>query len=343
MDRCFDGPPDGVQNGYYLLWHEDGGVTVLGRRFLRRSLVMQRVLAFALLAGLFGPAVDAEDNQEAQRLTVATRRYGGSDLITVDVTSKEVTRLTKDMGDVNEPCWHPGGERMAVVVTTNGAGSIKLFNTSTAEVQAVGQGPNDRGPSWSPDGKKLLFTGDANGGPDLFVMDADGKNIVNLTNAPGWDSDGAWSPDGNKIAFTSNRAGAFRLYVMNLDGTQQTDLLNQDLIYSVYPCWSPDGEQLAFGGRGSDGAIQLCVVNADGQGLQQLSDAGQLNSHAAWSPDGQYIAYVRFNTKRVGNNALGKGDLMLYDCIAATHTTLLSDELPIVGPRPTWKPTAKAP
>ena len=304
---------------------------------------MIRLTFTCLLAGMFCSAADGDEGPPSTQLAVATRRYGGSDLISIDVMSKEVTRLTKDMGDVNEPSWYPSGERMALVVTANGAGAIKLFDVNAAEVKPIGRGPNDRGPCWSLDGNKLLFTADANAGADLFVMDADGTNVTNLSNSPGWDSDGAWSPDGKKIAFTSNRTGRFRLYLMNHDGTEVADLLKQDLVYSVYPCWSPDGEQLAFGGRGNDGTIQLCVVNADGQGLQQLSDAGQLNSHAAWSPDGQYLAYARFNTMRVGNNSFGKGDLMLYDCIAATHTKLLSDELPIIGPRPAWKPAIKGP
>ena len=303
---------------------------------------MNRAYLLCIFAALVNAAY-ADESDEAPQLTVATRRFGGSDLVTIDVKGKEVTRITKDLGDVNEPCWHPDGERLAVVVTNNGAGAIKLFDLKTAEMKPIVSGTNDRGPCWSPDGKKLLYTADANGGADLFTIDADGKNITNLTNNPGWDSDGAFSPDGKKIAFTSNRTGTFRLYVMRDDGTELTDLLKQDLVYSVYPCWSPDGEQITFGGRGSDGTIQLCVVNADGQGLQQLSEGGQLNSHAAWSPDGQYIAYARFNTMQVGNNSFGKGDLMLYDCIAATHTKLLADELPIVGPRPSWKPVGKAP
>ncbi|HVX11709.1 MAG TPA: hypothetical protein VHC22_11055 [Pirellulales bacterium] len=302
---------------------------------------MNRYSLVCLLAVLLCQAVYGDDKQEGPKLTVATRRYGGCDLITIDIATKEVTRVTQQLGDVNEACWHPDGRRLALVVTTNGAGALKLFDVQAAELKPVGRGPNDRGPCWSPDGKKILYTSDVNGGADLFVMDADGTNPTNLTNRQGWDSDGAWSPDGKKIAFTSNRTGGFRLYVMNHDGQETTDLLKQDLVYSVYPCWSSDGEQIAFGGRGNDGTIQLCVVNADGQGLQQLSDGGQLNSHAAWSPDGQYLAYARFNTMRVGNNTFGKGDLMLYDCIAATHTKLLSDELPIVGPRPTWQPAAK--
>lgn len=290
-----------------------------------------------LVAVLLCNVVHGSDDTLSQ-LIVATRRFGGSDLVVLDVTGKEVARLTKDMGDVSEPSWQPGGERLTFVVTANGVAALRHFDLKAAEAKTIRSGTNERGPCWSADGKKLLFTADANGSADLLVLDADGKNAINLTNNPGWDSDGAWSPDGKKIAFTSNRTGAFRLYVMNQDGSEVTDLLKQDLVYSVYPCWSPDGEQIAFGGRGSDGTIQLCVVNANGQGLQQLSEGGQLNSHAAWSPDGQYIAYAKFNTMRVGNNALGKGDLMLYDCIAATHTKLLTDELPIVGPRACWKP-----
>lgn len=282
--------------------------------------------------------VGGEEEEQAPLLTVATRRYGGSDLITLDVKGKNVTRLTKDLGDVNEPAWHRDGRRLAFVVTANGAGALKLFDVEPAKITAVGDGQNDRGPAWSPDGKQLLFTSDRNGGAELFVMDADGSHVVNLTNHPGWDADPAWSPDGKKIAFTSNRTGAFRLYVMNRDGTDLTDLLKQDLVYSVYPSWSPDGQQLAFGGRGSDGTIQLCVVSVDGQGLQQLSQGAQMNTYAAWSPDGQYIAYARFNTMRVGDNSFGKGDLMLYDLVEDAHTKLLTDELPIIGPRPAWKP-----
>lgn len=296
------------------------------------------ICVLALLALAEVDAAHAQPGDDAPQLCVATRRFGGSDLILLDVTGKNITRLTKDLGDVNEPCWHPDGKRLALVVTANGSGLLKLFDIESGKVTSVGSGPNDRGPVWSPDGKKLLFTSDRKGAADLFVMDADGSNIVALTNDNGFDADPAWSPDGKKIAFTSNRTGRFRLYLMNSDGSDVTDVLKQDLVYSVYPCWSPDGQQIAFGGRGNDGSIQLCVVNADGQGLQQLSEGAQMNTYAAWSPDGQYIAYGRFNTMRVGDNSAGKGDLMLYDSIAGTHAKLLADELPIIGPRPAWKP-----
>ncbi len=304
---------------------------------MRRTIL----LTFLLAMPLFG-AVNGEETEKLPQLAVATRRYGGSDFIMLNAQGENITRLTQDLGNVSEPAWRPDGKRLAFVVTLNRSESLKILDVDSGQTTPVG-GTNDRGPAWSPDGKQLLFTSDRDGNAELYAMDADGSNAVNLTRHPSYDADGAWSPDGKKIAFTSNRSGAFRLYVMNRDGTELVELLKQDLVYCVYPCWSPDGQQIAFGGRGDDGTIQLCVVNADGQGLQQLSQGAQLNSYAAWSPDGRYIAYARFETMKVGDNSLGKGELMLYDLIEDVHTKLLVDDLPIVGPRPAWKPSAEKP
>src|SRR5205085_7426523 len=108
------------------------------------------------------------------------------------------------------------------------------------------------------------------------------------------DTDPSWSPDGAKIAFASNRTGSFRLYVMNADGSNQTDLLQTNLLTSVYPLWSADGKQIVFGGNGNNGTVQLFIVNADGSGPQQLTSGVNLNSYGAWSPDNNYIAYIRY-------------------------------------------------
>ncbi len=69
-------------------------------------------------------------------------------------------------------------------------------------------------------------------------MDADGSNVLNLTNAVGLDDQPAWSPDGTKIAFRSNRDGNFEIYVMNVDGTGQTRLTN-DPAEDTDPAWRP--------------------------------------------------------------------------------------------------------
>src|SRR5262249_15760071 len=78
-------------------------------------------------------------------------------------------------------------------------------------------------PVWSPDGKKIAFSSDRDGGQDqIYVMDADGGNQTRLTFSAGADISPFWSPDGKKIVFSSARTSVLELYVMNADGSQQT-------------------------------------------------------------------------------------------------------------------------
>jgi tol-pal system beta propeller repeat protein TolB len=301
-------------------------------------------LAGTFAIGAFAPPSShrAAGDEEAPMLLVSTNRFGGSDLIMLDVKGQNVSRLTKDLASVTEPNWSPAGRQIAFTSHLTGGSRLQWLDFESRMVTPFDNSPaTDRNASWSPDGKKIVFTSDRGGNPDICVMDADGRNVVNLTHNPAYDADPAFSPDGTKIAFASNRSGAFRLWVMNADGKQPVDLLNADQKYALYPAWSPDGAQLVFGGRGADDTIQLFVVNADGKAPLQLTEGGPLNTYAAWSPGGEYLANARFGTAQVGNNAAPAGDLMIYDVIENTHTAILKGELPVVGPRPCWKPVVE--
>ncbi|NJD76347.1 MAG: hypothetical protein FIB08_04530 [Candidatus Methanoperedens sp.] len=105
-------------------------------------------------------------------------------------------------------------------------------------------------PSWSPDGKKIIFT---TGGYDgtINIMDADGSNMTS-TGQPGIYV--RWSPDGKYIAFLSDRAGDMfqgmklkHLYIMDADGTNVTQLTSGDNRWDWAFDWSPDGTHIAFG------------------------------------------------------------------------------------------------
>ena len=157
----------------------------------------------------------------------------------------------------------------------------------------------DSAPVWSPDGGKIAFVSNRDGNHDIFVMDADGTNPVNLTRDSESNDHGPhWSPDGSKIVYVSDRRGGYNLHIMNPDGTGQTNLTS-GLDSDQSPQWSPDGSRIAFlryyPGRGS---TNILVVEPDGTNLVNLTSHDGGDSRFSWSPDGNRIL---FDSDRDGN------------------------------------------
>ena len=85
---------------------------------------------------------------------------------------------------------------------------------------------------------KIAFSSDRDGNWEIYVMNADGTNPVNLTNHPEGDLAPAWSPDGTKIAFSSDRDGNSEIYEIDADGSNPVNLTN-NLAEDVFSSWSP--------------------------------------------------------------------------------------------------------
>jgi uncharacterized protein len=147
---------------------------------------------------------------------------------------------------------------------------------------------NDFSPEWSPDGSKIAFRTDRDGNHEIYVMNADGSDPVNLTRTPDDEERSpAWSPDGTQIAFSSDRDHDRDIYLMNADGSNLLRLALPGL--QEYPTWSPDGAELAFTSfcsSCSDAA--LFVMNVDGTNPRQIATSA---GWPDWSPDGATIAY----------------------------------------------------
>jgi len=127
---------------------------------------------------------------------------------------------------------------------------------------------------------------------DVYVLNADGTGIRNLTPGPGSDRSSAWSPDGRRIVFVSERDGQPDLYVMAADGSDVMRLTKSPDAEEG-PLWSPDGRRIAFVVDLPDPAwshVAVYVVNSDGSGLRRLVNGAQ--ARLAWSPDGTKLALV---------------------------------------------------
>ncbi len=178
----------------------------------------------------------------------------------------------------------PGDSRWYVHVMNNdGSDRVRL---------AEGQSGFLSAPSWSPDGSQLTFVSEAAGNPDIWVVDLDGSNAINLTQEESKDHSPAWSPDGAWIAFASLRDSRYwELYAMRPDGSDVQRLTWWEDASDLSPSWSPDGTRLAFASK-RDGNWEIYTMDRDGGNLARLTNDPADDTNPAWAPDGSRIAFV---------------------------------------------------
>lgn len=152
-------------------------------------------------------------------------------------------------------------------------------------------------PVWSPDGRKIAFRHELEENSDIYVVNADGSGLTQLTYHPKSDTNPVWSPDSQRIAFESDRVSdrvrvRWNIYVVNADGLLLTQLLlDSDYPNSeLYPAWSPDGQRIAFSYFSGE-YYRIYVTNVDGSEVNDLPWSPSHRYGPAWSPDGQRIAF----------------------------------------------------
>jgi Tol biopolymer transport system component len=189
----------------------------------------------------------------------------------------------------------PNG-RIAYESTRDGDSEIFTINPDgTGETQLTSNSVTDNQPAWSPDGTKIAFASDEGGLGDfeIYVMDADGSNVVNVTNAhDSSDSDPTWSPDGTQIAYVSNFDGTPDIWKINVGGTGAVNLTSDEGSFDADPAWSPDGSKIAFSSDRGSALFDIYTMNADGWAQTNITQSpATWDSFPNWSPDGSQIAF----------------------------------------------------
>jgi TolB protein len=185
------------------------------------------------------------------------------------------------------PAWSPDGSLVAfsavregpfgparriLVVNSDGSGGLRQVTPDDAD---PGLPTTDDGPTWSPDGTRLMFT--RNG--VLHVINADGTGLTPLPNDD-LASSPDWSSNGTRVVYASPTPG-FGIRIRNADGTNPTTVTTQT--GDNHPRWAPDNQRLVFV-RMVDGRSQLFTINADGTGETRLSTGTGQDTDPSWSP-----------------------------------------------------------
>ena len=186
-------------------------------------------------------------------------------------------------------------------------------------------------PAWAqvaPKSPKILFWSQvpANGWKrDIYSMNPDGTQQVNITKHPADDRYPVWSPTGEHILFSSDRVRVHDLYLMNADGTNAKRVF-REVAEREHPTWSPDGTQIAYQRRDVDKWF-IYIATIEGKNETQVVRGTQ----PAWSPDGKQIAFV--------TGSLGHNRIWLLDVKTRRQKRLLPEDAIPWMRWPAWSPT----
>ena len=179
--------------------------------------------------------------------------------------------------------WDPEVNPEGVFVVT--LNDVPLQTCAIADGQCQVNIPYARLAGTIPSSGWIVFARDG----DLFIINGNGENELQLTSTTATEMQPAFSPDGGKIVYASNEGGDFELYMMNIDGTDIEQLTGNESD-DVAPAWGPDGDQIAFQSN-RNGNDDLFILSLESNDLRQITNTPANEQAPTWSPDGRTIFY----------------------------------------------------
>ena len=173
--------------------------------------------------------------------------------------------MTDGIGSLYAPELSSDGDR---IVFTNHGNGLWVMKPDGKNPHPISD-RDDIDPTWSPDGSMISFASSRSSVRQLYIMNADGSNVRQVTNLDNTGGRSTWSPDGTKLAFYRGLAGDHNIYVINVDGTGLIQLTNGG--DNLGPSWSLDGNWIAFTSF-RDGNNEIYIMHPDGTGVTRLTN-----------------------------------------------------------------------
>jgi len=262
------------------------------------SQIMELRAGHSAPDGTFSPAAGGSLIQSRSINTTAQERVPGGPRIAFRSNTGHISVIGFDLdpGAIGNtprvgsfPSWSPDGARLAL----SSANDILIMNNDGTFQNQLTVDGTEFEPAWSPDGTKIAFASGRTGTFQIFTMNIDGTNQVNISNNPLVnDRQPAWSPDGTKIAFqrTPNAINPVgKIWTMNSNGSGQVQV-TLGVGTDERPSYSPDGLNIAFS-TNRDGNFEIYRTPAVGGLATRLTTNAASDRNPSWAPDNSAIAF----------------------------------------------------
>ena len=239
------------------------------------------------------PSVD----ETSGRILFRSDRVGGVDrMLRMDVDGGNVTQVPDSPAAQpgSDPAWYPRDPQSRILFVRDNTLATGLYDIWTMNpdgsdaVQVTQNGISNADSTWSPDASRIAHSGyrDDPGPPGVYVMDADGSNVIALTDDLVLNGDlpctsacyagsPTWSPDGKRIAFVyTEDFTTYGIWTVASDGSGDLQLVTQEPVGIGGIAWSPDGTRIAYGltsGPCCDEDHHIWTIHPDGSGNTQIT------------------------------------------------------------------------
>ena len=200
-----------------------------------------------------------------QGIFFTSNRQVFNNIYFLSLMDRKVTTIANYRGSNLSAVQNPRTSQLALILSTSGNPELWMSATPRSKPNRITRNrSNESGPTWSPDGRRMLLTSDSRGKPQIYEVSLSTGLLTRIpTNVSSHCTEPSWNPvQANKFAFTAAVGGGFQVCVYDF-ASRKTRILTAGSAHHIQPCWANDGRHLFMTQRTSSGATRIMLLDTE--------------------------------------------------------------------------------